>query len=707
MPPQDRFPKIFSWLYAVVLVGLYMPMLFGLGINGVFTNVQGLWHDFMFKVQRVELKPGDKRLILLAVDDETVRKHGFPLPRTEYAQALDKMKALGVDTVIFDVLFLEKQKPEVDAALADATKRFGRVVHLFAFPNSAAEGKPSLPIPALLKSGRYFGSPNVDYIRSTDDHIRTFQLFRDLPDPVTGKPVAPSVAAAALAAHEGKSMEEIRATYGDDMRVINLRRPVHWDRHETGASAAADARPVECAQFLREARTDVKTEDEICSPFRRISMLDLLDGKLSPAQRDALKGSIVIIGSTALGFYIDKFPTAFGDAPGPELHLHAIDNSLNGDAMRSPLRLYTLLGLLAAVLLTYWLQKLPPSIGAASAGAAFLGWVLFAFWMFHRGVIVEFVPPAFAFVSSYLVLVVHRARAEGAEKKQIKSLFGQFVAPEVVADLAADPSKVKLGGEKRELTIFFLDIAHFTNISEKMDATELIQFLNRYLSALSDAIFERHGTIDKYIGDCIMAFWNAPVENKDHRADAILAALDCQRVIGELNKTVKGLPEIPAARIGISSGVATVGLTGTQKKLQYTVIGDEVNLASRLEGANKFFGSKIMISEATYAGAKDRVVARFLGRARVVGKETPIAVYEPLGEKDKLGAEWTKGLPLYEKGVAAFEARRYAEALPAFEEFLKVFPKDGPASLYRNLSRDYAAIPPDAAWDGVFNLTAK
>ena len=703
MPPKDRFPKVFSWVYAAILLGLYMPMLFGIHRLGTFTNVQALWHDFMFQSRRASLNPGDKRLILLAVDDETGQKYGFPLPRLAYAQALDKMKALGVDTVIFDVMFFEKR--EGDAELAAATKRFGRVVHLFAFPEGVEAGKPDLPIPPLLKAGKFFGTPNVEYIRSIDGHLRTYELFADLPDPISGKPGSPSVAAAALSAHDGRTLEETRARYGDGERVISLRRPVRWPRHDAGAkSGFRDAQGV-CAQFRPDAKP-ADFDNEICSPFRRVSMLDLMNGTLSPEQRDALKGAIVIVGSTALGYY-DKFPTAFGDTPGPEFHLHALDNSLNGDPMSLPPRAFTLLGIVAAVMITYWLQKLPTSIGAALAAASFVGWVAFAFYMFRRGVIVEFVPPAFAFVSSYLVLVAHRALTEGAEKKQIKNLFGQFVAPEVVADLAADPSKVKLGGEKRELTIFFLDIAHFTNISEKMDAAELIQFLNRYLSALSDVIFERHGTIDKYIGDCIMAFWNAPVENKDHRADAILAALDCQRTILELNKKSVGLPEIPAARIGISSGLATVGLTGTQKKLQYTVIGDEVNLASRLEGANKFFGSKIMVSEATYAGAKDRVVARFLGRARVVGKETPIAVYEPVGEKDKLTPEWAKGLPLYEKGVADFGARRYEPARASFDAFLEIFPKDGPAVLYRNLCRDYAAIPPDASWDGVFNLTAK
>jgi adenylate cyclase len=241
-----------------------------------------------------------------------------------------------------------------------------------------------------------------------------------------------------------------------------------------------------------------------------------------------------------------------------------------------------------------------------------------------------------------------------------------------------------------------------------MDPEALIQFLNKYLSALSHIIHEHNGTIDKYIGDCIMAFWNAPLDNPNHRSDAILAALECQEAIKELNKTLDpNLPEIPAVRIGINSGTVTVGLTGSQKKLQYTVIGDEVNLASRLEGANKFFGSKTIISETTYAGAKDRVVARTLGRVRVVGKETPIKIFEPLAEAGKLPPDWAKGLPIYEAGVADFDARKYKEALASFTAFAAIFPDDGPGQLYLARCQEYAVLAPDAAWEGVFNLTAK
>jgi adenylate cyclase len=204
-----------------------------------------------------------------------------------------------------------------------------------------------------------------------------------------------------------------------------------------------------------------------------------------------------------------------------------------------------------------------------------------------------------------------------------------------------------------------------------------------------------------------MAFWNAPLENKDHRLHAILSALECQKVIEELNKDLDpNLPEVPAIRIGINSGDMNVGFTGTEKKLAYTVLGDEVNLGSRLEGANKFFGSKIIASAAAYEPVKDRVAARYLGRAKVVGKETPVPVYEPLAEAGRLDAAWTKALPVWEKGIKAFYDKKYDDALAVFEEFAKLMPKDGPGELYLNLSRDYAALPPDD-WDQVFNLTAK
>ena len=693
MTPSKRFPKLFAIVFPFAFLLAWAPQLFGIPFSGMFLHLQYLWQDTMFRMKPSSVREADPRLILLAIDEETGRKHGFPLPRSVYAQVLDKMKAAGVKTAVFDVMFLERR--EGDAELAEATSRFRDVVHLFAQDlQMTAVGSnvtTSLPIKALLKAGRYFGHPNIDFLKDNDGGLRSIQLFRPgVTDPLRPKLDAVSLEAATLQSFMGKTLEQIRDEYGPEEKVLNSRLPRQWLRHE----------------FRDAAKKELNVET-VESPYRRISMLDFLNGQLTKEQKTALKGAIVIIGSTALGYY-DHYPTPFlQSAPGAEYHLNGLDNYLHQDWMAQSSRLITLILIFLAAAATFYLQRLSPAQGAGAAAAILLAWFLYALQMFKRGVVVEFVPPAAAFALSYVVLTTHRALTEGLEKKAIKGLFGQFVAPEVVEQLAQDPAKVKLGGEKRDMTVFFLDIAHFTNISEKMDPEALIQFLNRYLSGLSQVILDRRGTIDKYIGDCVMAFWNAPIPNGDHRADAILAALECQKIVLELNKKLDpSVPETPAVRIGINSGVVTVGLTGSEKKLQYTVIGDEVNLASRLEGANKFFGSLIIASEAAFNGAKDRVAGRLLGRVRVVGKETPIKIYEPIAEKSAVPPQWQKGLPLWEKGVAAFAEKRYGDAVPAFEQFMKLFPEDGPGELYLRQSREYAALPPED-WDQVFNLTAK
>jgi adenylate cyclase len=691
-----RFPLVFAAVFSAAAVFFYATGVVGFPFAAPLIGAEYAWYDAMFTLQGNSLPTGDPRLVFLAVDDATVHHFGFPLPRVAYAQALDRLKGLGVKTAAFDILFLEPRAG--DAELTAATKRFGHVVHLFTTADietgKNGSGQSSeLPIPGLRRTAQYLGSPVLRQFLSADGHVRTYALFNGaLRDPIRPGWASTSLAAAALASYLDVPLEEIEARYGTRVYGINYRRPTIRPLHEDPRAVANDPNKL-----------------PVLSPYRMISMMDLLKGQLGPEQKKALKGSLVLIGSTSTG-YFDHYPDPFsGSTPGGEYHLNILDDVLNHDGLIPTSHWYVVVLILLGAWAPLLLLALSPiaSVGAALAILAAFVWVPLHL-LVAKHLIVNVAVPILAFLGSFTTISLHRLMTEGAEKKMIKGLFGQFVAPEVVDQLAQDPSKVKLGGEKRELTVFFLDIAHFTNISEKMDPEALILFLNRYLSALSEPILESHGTIDKYIGDCIMAFWNAPVEDKDHRADAVLAALACQDIIKDLNKTLdKAIPEVPAVRIGINSGVATVALTGTQRKLQYTAIGDEVNLASRLEGANKFFGSKIIISGSTYDGCQDRVEARYLGKARVVGKETPIAVYEPLAAKGKLPPEWTKALPLYAKGVEDFDARRYPEALESFKAFSGLMPDDGPGQLYLRLSTDYAALPPDESWQGVFNLTAK
>ena len=692
------FPKYFSAIFSLLACVAYL--------GGLFAPIERIWHDRAFERRGEKLETGDPRLILIAVDDETTQKYGFPLPRVVYAHTLDKLREYGAKTVVFDVLFFEKR--EGDAELAAATKRHGGVVHLFtAEPGEGGNGgKPivSMTVPALAATAQILGSPIITTHLENDGHIRTFSLFdASVEDPVRkGQPTA-SLSAVSIASFLGKKIADINAEFGGEappLHVLNYRRPIEWLRHEKDDES--------WLQLPRELQLKSSAK-VIASAYRTISLMDILTGHLTAAQRKALKGSLSMIGSTTTGYY-DHYPNPFtSHAPGAEYHLNVMDNVLHGDYLRATSVLPVLIFIFLAAWLPFLLTIVLPSavaVAVASAGALIAGTFVSAYMM-TRGTMIYPVAPALTLIASYLIVTVNRVFTEGAEKQMIKAKFGQFVSPEIVEELANDPEKAKLGAQKREMTVLFLDIAHFTTISEKMGPEALMQFLNRYLSALSGVMLDRRGTIDKYIGDCIMAFWNAPLENKGHARDAVLSALECQKAITELNKNLDaGLPETPAIRIGINTGQMNVGFTGTERKLAYTVIGDEVNLASRLEGANKFFGSDIMISSATYEGSKDAVEARYLGRARVVGKATPVPVYEPLAKKGELSAAWSKALPVWEKGVKAFYDKKYDESLVSFEEFTKLMPDDGPAALYLNLSRDYTALPPDD-WDQVFNLTAK
>ncbi|MCK5583329.1 MAG: hypothetical protein KAI33_06040 [Elusimicrobiales bacterium] len=301
---------------------------------------------------------------------------------------------------------------------------------------------------------------------------------------------------------------------------------------------------------------------------------------------------------------------------------------------------------------------------------------------------------------------MHKAFSEGKEKAWIKNTFGQYLSPKVVKVITEDPSKLKLGGDKRDMTVFFLDIAHFTSISEKLSPEELTQMLNKYLSGFTDIILKYDGVVDKYIGDCIMAFWNAPLDQDKHRTLTCLAAIDCMTELDRLNgAAVKG-EEQPAIRIGLNSGPAVVGNMGSNTRLSYTVLGDTVNLASRLESANKFFGSKIMLSEFTYDEAKDEVESRFLGKIKVVGKALPVKVYELLAKKGELSGEMSKLVDEYNKGLDLFYKFDYKKALTQFDKALKLDAKDGPSDYYKNLSKEYIENPPEN-WDGVITLTGK
>jgi len=284
-----------------------------------------------------------------------------------------------------------------------------------------------------------------------------------------------------------------------------------------------------------------------------------------------------------------------------------------------------------------------------------------------------------------------------------------YLSPEFVNILVKKPQLLFLGGVERELTILFSDLQGFTTLSEGLSPTELVALLNEYLDGMTRILLGHGGTLDKYEGDAIMAFWGAPLEQEDHAQRAVTAALEMWRFSENLSREFQqqGKPPIKT-RIGLNTGRAVVGNIGSQKRFNYTIIGDEVNLASRLEGANKQYGTYLMISEATYLMVKNHFLVRELDVLRVQGKERPVKVYQVIGTlQQPCPHDIEEMLPLYNKGLSAYRRREWEESLVLFGQAAAVKKGDGPSMTYMDRCRFFLENPPDDEWDGVFSLKTK
>jgi adenylate cyclase len=318
---------------------------------------------------------------------------------------------------------------------------------------------------------------------------------------------------------------------------------------------------------------------------------------------------------------------------------------------------------------------------------------------------------SYGLIAAVLSIIIINARyylAEMGQKALIRDAFGQYLSPKVVADLVKDPDKLALGGEEREMTAFFSDIAGFSSFSEKMTPTELVNALNDYLTEMCKIIVEYEGTVDKFEGDAIIAFWGAPSIQEDHAKLACFASIDMQKSIVEIDRrfVAEGRPKI-AVRMGLNTGRMVVGNMGSAQRMDYTIMGDSVNLASRLEGANKAYGSDIMISEMTYAKVRDDVDVRELDTLRVVGKNEPIKVYQLMERKGATSAKLAALAAAFELALGHYKQRDYAQALAGFEQCVEMVPEDGPSKVYCKRCALYLENPPADDWDGVFNLTEK
>ncbi|MDQ6951793.1 MAG: adenylate/guanylate cyclase domain-containing protein [Mariprofundales bacterium] len=447
--------------------------------------------------------------------------------------------------------------------------------------------------------------------------------------------------------------------------------------------------------------------------FTHVSAADVLAGRADPA---VFKNALVLFGATAIGIF-DLRPTPF-DAkfPGVENHAAGISNMLHHEALRRPAWL-EICELLSVVLLSMVLGWAVRGRSAITQG----GVVIFAPILLAYGAFFCFVHYHLWIKVTYLIWGVWMTTlpttlieyvVEAGKRSFITDAFSRYLSPELVEKLADHPEMLELGGEERVMTAFFSDIASFSSFSEKMTPTELVAFLNEYLSVMSTIILDRGGTIDKYEGDAVIAFFGAPLPMADHAYQCTMAGLEQQWALMNMRKNwaEKGLPEVNI-RIGLNSGPMVVGNMGAEARMNYTMMGDHVNLAARLEGVGKQYKVRMLVSGDTRDMINDRIYCRFVDRVRVVGRSSPVELMEPLGEVGRVEQSEIARDGEYRAAWELMQQHDFTAALEAMVEMDQRWPQQGPQDgLYQVMIErlhNLIATPPPADWDGVHNLTSK
>ena len=432
-------------------------------------------------------------------------------------------------------------------------------------------------------------------------------------------------------------------------------------------------------------------------------------------QPGTFKDKIVLVGASATGIAdLRTPPYGENDYPGVEIHANVIDNMLHQNFLIRGVKQQLwdgVLILLFGVPLGIWMALVSPRWMWFGLGLL-APLVAVDYVTFLHGWWLNFSVPALTLTSNVLLVSLYRSLFEEKEKRRVRTAFGQYLSPEVIRRLLVNPSLVE--PKKTDITVMFSDIRGFTTISEKLDAQDLALFLNEYLSDMTGLVFEHQGTLDKYIGDAVMAFWGAPFEEPGHAAKGCNTALKMMDRVREMQKKweAEGKPHLDIG-IGLNTGVASVGNMGSSLRYGYTALGDTVNLSSRLEGLNKDYGTHILVTEPTYAAAKeDGFVFRDLDLIRVKGKLQPVAIYELIGragEKSDYGTpdDVCARVALFQQARELYRKRQWAEAQKTFQLVLDKWPDDGPARTYWKRCQDYLFDEPPSGWDGVFTMTHK
>jgi adenylate cyclase len=639
------------------------------------------------------------------------------------------------------------QQYDGDSQFAKAIKRFGPVIlgNYFLFTRADLEGVSDAALQAYADQITFFAYPPAHPLRpefEKEDKLHLMEVFKGAHLVPRGSEANLDVLVSGLAGDSSWTgfFNEPPDTDGVVRRATlflpygRSEDPTAWDIYPSLDVMAARAflgrdgqdtklfyGPVGIVRVNFGNRLSLRTDplgqmlinyQGPWGTFRHYSIADVLEKKFTPG---TFKGKLVLVGATATGIG-DLRPTPFGGSnyPGVEIHANTIDNILNDRFLKRDARsalidailIFTFgipLGIWMALVQPRWMwfgAALLIPLAAVDYGAFLRGW-----WL-------NFTVPAMTLTGNVLLVSLYRVLFEEKEKRKVRSAFGQYLSPEVIRRLLLNPKLVE--PRKTDVTVMFSDIRGFTTISEKLDAQELALFLNQYLSDMTRIVFKTNGTLDKYIGDAVMAFWGAPFEEPGHEAKACNAALEMMKRVRELQKQweAEGKPKLDIG-IGLNTGVASVGNMGSALRYGYTALGDAVNLSSRLEGLNKDYGTHIIVNETTYQAAKDDgFIFREVDLIRVKGKLQPVMIYQLMGRQedfaaDGLAEELRLKLEMFAGARELYRTRRWEAAQSAFQECLDRWPDDGPTRMYWKRCQDYLFDEPPTNWDGVFTMTHK
>lgn len=435
---------------------------------------------------------------------------------------------------------------------------------------------------------------------------------------------------------------------------------------------------------------------------------------------EVLRDKYIIVSASAAALRDIRVTPVSGHQLGAEIQANALDNLESGVAIRrvsraadAAIALFLCIGV-ALLMVIIWSSIPRASIALVATGATtvvgLVGFWYLARWLYvSSGVWIAVATPGVAAAITTFTALLVTSAAERRSRRFVQEALGRYTSPALVNELTEHPEHLSLEwGDQRQMSVYFSDIAGFTTISEGLEPKRLVALLNDYLTNMTDIVLAHDGVVDKYIGDAVMAFWGAPIRDEDHAIKAVKCAIamrdrcdalrdDWQR---EFGTTIH-------ARAGVNSGEAVVGNMGSKHKYNYTVMGDMVNLAARLEGANKPYGTYLMISEYTLAAVGEAVEVRELDLLVVKGKEVPVRVFEVLGEAGTVDPDVAAAVEVFEQGLELYRKREFSAALAKFEQVVQQRPDDGPSRTYIDRCKQLIDDPPDADWDGVWRLKEK